>query len=48
MENYKAHTLRGYAFEQKGNKKAARMDYQAALNIKPDYEQALKYLKNLI
>ena len=47
-ENYKAHTLRGYAFEQKGNKKAARMDYQAALNIKPDYEQALRYLKNLI
>jgi len=47
-ENFKAYTLRGYAFEQKGNKKAARLDYQAALNIKPDYKQAEKYLNDLI
>jgi tetratricopeptide (TPR) repeat protein len=46
--NYKALTLRGYAFEQIGNKKAARKDYQAALDIKPDYNQAKQYLKELI
>jgi tetratricopeptide (TPR) repeat protein len=46
--NYKALTLRGYAFEQMGNKKAARKDYQAALDIKPDYNQAKQYLKELI
>ncbi len=47
-ENYKAFTLRGFAFEAQGNKEAARNDYQAALNIKPDYEQALQYLNELI
>jgi hypothetical protein len=31
-----------------GNKKAARKDYQAALDIKPDYNQAKQYLKELI
>jgi tetratricopeptide (TPR) repeat protein len=46
--NHKALTLRGYAFEQMGNKKAARKDYQAALDIKPDYNQAKQYLKELI
>lgn len=46
--NYKALTLRGYAFEQMGNKKAARKDYQAALDIKPGYNQAKEYLKELI
>lgn len=46
--NYKALTLRGYAFEQMGNKKAARKDYQAALDIMPDYNQAKEYLKELI
>ena len=47
-ENFKAFTLRGYALERKGNKKAARSDYQAALEIKPDYKQASEYLKELI
>jgi tetratricopeptide (TPR) repeat protein len=47
-ENFKAFTLRGYALEQKGNKKAARLDYQTALEIKPDYNQASEYLKELI
>ncbi len=47
-DNYKAFTLRGFAFEAQGKKEAARNDYQAALNIKPDYEQAKQYLKELI
>lgn len=32
---------RGFVFETKGDKKAARTDYMAALLLDPDYEQAL-------
>jgi tetratricopeptide (TPR) repeat protein len=45
--NYKALVLRGYAFEQKGNKKAALFDYKAAIQINPDYKPAQEYLKSL-
>jgi tetratricopeptide (TPR) repeat protein len=45
--NYKSFSLRAFAFENKGNKKAALQDYKAALQINPEYNLAIEGLKGL-
>ena len=42
-----AHWRRGNLYEKKGDKKAARADYEAALAVNPNFQQAIDSLKKL-
>jgi len=45
--NYEAYYNRGYCYELLGNKSEARIEYQKSLELKPNYELAIKGLNRL-